>query len=71
VPVSRSRQRESSALGAALLAGLGTGVWSGLGQIEACWQQDRRFEVRMDASERQSRMNAWHQAVARARTPAA
>jgi glycerol kinase len=69
VPVSRSRQRESSALGAALLAGLGSGVWSGLGKIEACWQQDRRFEVRMDDSERHSRMSLWHQAVARARAP--
>jgi glycerol kinase len=70
VPVSRSRVRESTAMGAALLAGLGVGVWSGLDQVEACWQQDRLFQVRMEASERQSRMRTWHQAVARARTPA-
>jgi glycerol kinase len=57
-------------MGAALLAGLGVGVWSGLDQVEACWQQDRLFQVRMEASERQSRMRTWHQAVARARTPA-
>ena len=68
VPVSRPRVRESTAMGAALLAGLGIGLWSGLEQIAASWQRDRHFEVRMDADERQARKAAWHAAVARART---
>ena len=67
VAVSRPRQRESTGLGAALLAGLATGVWSDLDQIGALWSQERRFEVRMDAAERQTRLGVWHRAVARAR----
>ncbi len=69
VPVSRPQVRESTAMGAALLAGLGVGVWSGLEQVAASWRRDRRFDVRMDTDERQARMAAWHEAVARARTP--
>ena len=68
VAVSRPGQRESTGLGAALLAGLATGVWSDLDQIGALWSQERRFAVDMDASERQTRLGAWHRAVARARS---
>ena len=44
VPVERPEVGETTALGAAFLAGLGTGVWSSLDQIAATWRLDRRFE---------------------------
>jgi glycerol kinase len=42
--VVRPRVTETTALGAAYLAGLATGVWSGGGEIAAQWAVDRRFE---------------------------
>jgi glycerol kinase len=44
VPVERSAVGETTALGAAFLAGLGTGVWSSPAEIAATWRLDRRFE---------------------------
>ena len=44
VPVERPEVGETTALGAAFLAGLGTGVWSSLDEIAATWRLDRRFE---------------------------
>src|SRR5499427_6940792 len=44
VPVERPQVGETTALGAAFLAGLGTGVWSSLDEIAATWRLDRRFE---------------------------
>src|SRR5436190_9058829 len=43
-PVERPEVGETTALGAAFLAGLGTGVWSSLDEIAATWRLDRRFE---------------------------
>jgi glycerol kinase len=44
VPVERPEVGETTALGAAFLAGLGTGVWSSLDETAATWRLDRRFE---------------------------
>jgi len=44
LPVERPEVGETTALGAAFLAGLGTGVWSSLDEIAATWRLDRRFE---------------------------
>jgi len=44
VPVERPEVGETTALGAAFLAGLGTGVWSSLAEVAATWRLDRRFE---------------------------
>ena len=44
VPVRRPEVRETTALGAAFLAGLATGVWSSLDELAATWRLDRRFE---------------------------
>jgi glycerol kinase len=44
VPVERPEVGETTALGAAFLAGLGTGVWSSLDEVAATWRLDRRFE---------------------------
>ncbi len=64
VPVERPEVGETTALGAAFLAGLGTGVWSSLAEIAATWRLDRRFEpgARDDAG-----YARWQRAVERAK----
>jgi glycerol kinase len=66
VPVVRARTAESTALGAAFLAGLATGFWSE-SDVDALWQSDRTFEPRMSEDERASKVTAWHRAVERAK----
>ncbi len=68
VPVVRPRNIETTALGAAYLAGLATGVWANRDDIRAHWQQDRRFEPRWSPDERASRHDAWKDAVGRTLT---
>jgi glycerol kinase len=58
---------ETTALGAAFLAGLATGFWKGRDEVESFWREERRFEPRMDASERERLFDGWQAAVARAR----
>lgn len=65
VPVVRPRMTETTALGAAYLAGIATGVWSGQDEIRARWQEDRRFEPAISESERDSRYARWCDAVER------
>jgi glycerol kinase len=67
VPVVRPRVTETTALGAAYLAGLATGVWSGGDEIAAQWAVDRRFEPRLGESLRLARIARWREAVARSR----
>ncbi|MEI2415260.1 glycerol kinase GlpK [Orrella sp. JC864] len=67
VPVVRPRNAESTALGAARLAGLAVGYWSGLDEIASQWQLERRFEPAWSQDRRQARMARWHQAVALSR----
>jgi glycerol kinase len=67
VPVERPRVTETTALGAALLAGIATGVWPDAETATATWQLDRRFEPRMPADERGRRMAGWRRAVERSR----
>ena len=66
VPVVRPTVLETTALGAAYLAGLAVGFWSSLGEIASQWQIDRRFEPRMSPDERAAKLARWHKAVARA-----
>jgi glycerol kinase len=68
IPVERPEVTETTALGAALLAGLGAGVYSGTGDIEKRWRAERRCEPRMEAIERDRRYARWTEAVARVRT---
>ncbi len=68
VPVCRPAQTESTALGAALLAGLGIGRWQDLDEVAARWHCARRFEPAMDRFERGRRLAGWRAAVARARS---
>jgi glycerol kinase len=66
VPVLRPTITESSALGAAYLAGLATGFWSSRQEIGAQWHLERRFEPTMSADQRDSLLHLWRRAVSRA-----
>jgi glycerol kinase len=67
VPVERPVVAETTALGAAYLAGLAVGYWDGLDDIESNWALERRFEPSMSADRRRSMLHDWHRAVERAR----
>ncbi len=66
VPVTRPTFLETTALGAAFLAGLATGYWSDTDELEEFWSVDRQFEPRMDRSRRDELYEGWKQAVSRA-----
>lgn len=65
VPVLRPRSTETTALGAAYLAGLGSGVWQDTDEIAGLWQVDRVFEPTMLQAEREQRLREWRRAVER------
>jgi glycerol kinase len=67
VPVLRPRITETTALGAAYLAGIGVGLWGGRDEVAAKWQLERRFEPRIGDAERSARMERWREAVGVAR----
>jgi glycerol kinase len=67
VPVVRPRVQETTALGAAYLAGLAVGVWKDTGEIAARWQVDRRFEPQLDPAAAAGRRERWSRAVERAK----
>jgi len=68
VPVLRPTNTETTAFGAAALAGLGVGLWQSEEELSALWTLDRRFEPRMRPDEAARRMARWHQAVERSRS---
>jgi len=57
---------ETTALGAAFLAGLGAGVWDSTEAIREAWAEDRRFKPDMDPSARAAHLDAWASAVSKA-----
>ena len=63
VPVLRPQVAETTALGAAYLAGLATGFWSSREEIAQQWAVDRRFEPAMDSERRERLYAGWKQAV--------
>lgn len=67
-PVVRPADVETTALGAAYLAGIAENVWSGPAEVESFWRIERRFEPKMAAAERERRLDGWRTAVARARS---
>ncbi len=67
LPVARPRVRETTALGAAYMAGLTAGVFRDREEIAAHWNLDRRFEPAIGADERRDRRARWAKAVAAAR----
>src|SRR5688572_33490750 len=66
VPVVRPKVLETTALGAAYLAGLTVDLWKSREELASHWKMDRRFEPRMAASDREARMARWREAVRRA-----
>ncbi|WP_250520199.1 MULTISPECIES: glycerol kinase GlpK [unclassified Caballeronia] len=66
-PVVRPSVTESTALGAACLAGLGSGFWSSRDEIASAWPPARRFEPAMASAERAMHIERWHRAIDRAR----
>jgi glycerol kinase len=68
VPVLRPRQIETTAFGAAALAGLEAGFWKDPDEIAACQQIERIFEPQVSGGEAQDRFARWMNAVERSRT---
>ncbi|MEA2604435.1 MAG: glycerol kinase [Acidobacteriota bacterium] len=68
VPVVRPRVQETTALGAAYLAGLATGVWKDTAEISARWQVERTFEPALDPGRAAEKRARWRRAVERARS---
>jgi glycerol kinase len=66
-PVQRPRGTETTALGAAYLAGLATGFWDSPEQVSAGWQIEREYVPRMSEDQRGVLLEAWHRAVERSR----
>ncbi len=67
VPVRRAAMQETTALGAAYLAGIAEGVWSSADEAAAAWTADASFLPTMPAEERASRLATWHRALERSR----
>jgi glycerol kinase len=65
LPVVRPKVTETTALGAAYLAGLATGAWKQRDEIAAHWQADRRFEPQMPADKAATIRSRWQEAVKR------
>jgi glycerol kinase len=67
VPVVRPKVTETTALGAAYLAGLATGFWRDEAEIAALWACDRVFDPMLGRDEARARLAGWRRAVERAR----
>ena len=67
VPVVRPQVTETTALGAAYLAGLGAGFWQSTAEVAAKWRADRAFEPAMSRDEATARLCRWTQAIDRSR----
>ncbi|SEM04985.1 glycerol kinase [Variovorax sp. YR750] len=66
-PVVRPQVTETTALGAAYLAGLATGVWRSVEELTSLWKVDRRFEPEYTGDRREEKLQRWRKAVERAR----
>ena len=67
VPIVRPKIVETTALGAAYLAGLATGFWKDRAEVQRVWEADRTFEPKLSADEAAARQQRWAQALERAR----
>lgn len=63
VPVERPNILETTALGAAYLAGLAVGFWRDKAEIQEQWQMDKKFETKMDTETREQLYKGWKKAV--------
>jgi glycerol kinase len=67
VPVVRPKVNETTALGAACLAGLAVGYWKNVADIAKHWQMDRKFKPTMKAAARAKITAGWNRALSRAK----
>jgi glycerol kinase len=67
VPVVRPKHLETTAVGAAYLAGLGAKVWSSFDELASSWKEDRRFEPQIAPAQAHTRMARWAEAVERSK----
>jgi glycerol kinase len=67
IPVVRPANTETTATGAAFLAGLAVDFWSGVKEISELWQREKTFEPRMTESQRKQLLADWARAVERAK----
>jgi glycerol kinase len=67
VPVRRAAIQETTAMGAAYLAGLAEGVWPTPEAVDAQWRADASFTPAMAGEERERRLSEWRRAVERSR----
>ena len=68
VPVERPAVTETTALGAACLAGLGAGIYRSLDEVAALWRREAGFAPAMAGGERERLYGGWREAVARVRS---
>lgn len=64
-PVERPESHETTALGAAYLAGLATGIWNGLDDLSARWEADAHFGPQMADAQRDALLTGWRKALER------
>jgi glycerol kinase len=67
VPVVRPKVNETTALGAACLAGLATGFWKNLAEIAKHWKADQKFTPKLKATPRKAKTTTWQRALARSK----
>ena len=65
LPVVRPQTVETTALGAAMLAGLAVGLWKGPQEVRESWREEHRFVPRMGESQRDNILARWHEAIGR------
>jgi glycerol kinase len=63
--IRRPVVRETTALGAAYLAGIAVGFWQGPEEVKSKWRIEREFEPRLESAARQALLDGWHKAVGR------
>ncbi|RGD87989.1 MULTISPECIES: glycerol kinase GlpK [unclassified Acinetobacter] len=68
VPVLRPKMQESTAWGAAAMAGLRSGIFSNLDEIAQSWQLERAFEPQMSSDQRDFHLQQWQSALERAKS---
>ena len=68
IPLVRPKVSETTALGAAYLAGLASGFWKDIDEIKDQWQVDKRFEPKMPASQVDELTSTWHKAVEKSKS---
>jgi glycerol kinase len=65
-PIERPRMLETTALGAAFLAGLGTGLWAGTKELKSAFRAGKQFKPKMKAQVREAHLERWRSAISRA-----